>query len=233
MFSQFKFVDLTQPLTKTAPTWNGSCGFCIELKKDYDRIFRVQQLKMHAGVGTHMDAPSHRFPNGISIGEIPLEQLIVPLCILDVSHKVNADYEISAQDIKIYEKTHGIIDPHSFVIGFTGWSRYWTDAIQYRNLDSEGRMHFPAFSEESAELLLKRDVVGLGIDTLSPDCANQEYPVHRLILGAGKYITENIGDCSQIPPKGAYVISLPLRAEGCTECPIRIIALCLKSPKDS
>ena len=58
-------------------------------------------------------------------------------------------------------------------------------------------MHFPAFSAASAELLLKRNVAGIAIDTLSPDCLDPDFTVHTLILGAGKYIIENIADCSQ------------------------------------
>ena len=221
LFSNFSLKDLTQPISRRAPTWNGSCGFCLEIKKDYDRTFRVQQMKMHAGVGTHMDAPSHRFEMGISIADIPLDQLLAPLCIIDVSKKADADYRISMEDVLAY----GTIPPNALIIGFTGWSRFWNNPNAYRNLDAKGEMHFPAFSKQAAAYLLERNIVGLGIDTLSPDCLDPEFAVHKLILGKGKYILENIGDCSEIPPKGAYAIALPLRAEECTECPIRLIAL--------
>src|SRR5260221_336162 len=125
---QFKIVDLTQPLSSNAPTWNGSCGFCLEMKKDYDRMFRVEQLKMHAGVGTHMDAPSHRFQGGKSIAEIPLEQCIVLAHVIDVSERAHADYEISLEDVEQYEARYGMIASGSLVIGYTGWSRFWLDA---------------------------------------------------------------------------------------------------------
>lgn len=221
--TSLKAIDLTQQLSSTVPTWNGSCGFCLETKKDYDQVFCVQQMKLHAGVGTHMDAPSHRFQGAPSIADIPLEQLIAPICLIDVSD-ADADYEISVKDIHDFEKKHGTIEHNSLVIGFTGWHRFWQNSDAYRNLDADGQMHFPAFSAEAAELLLKRGVAGIAIDTLSPDCRDQEFPVHKLILGAGKYIIENIADCSHIPPKGSYAIALPLRAES-TESPIRIIAL--------
>jgi hypothetical protein len=70
LLNLFKAVDLTHPLCSNVPTWNGSCGFCLETKKDYDQVFRVQQMKMHAAVGTHMDAPSHRIQGGLSISEL-------------------------------------------------------------------------------------------------------------------------------------------------------------------
>ncbi len=189
-------------------------------------MFRVQQIKMHAGVGTHMDAPSHRFPDAACIASIPLEELFAPASVIDVSHKANADYSISISDIEAYEAAYGTIPQGSLVIGFTGWCRYFSDPVKYRNIDPDGRMHFPSFSEDAAQLLLKRNIAGIAIDTLSPDCLDDAYPVHRLILGAGKYIIENIADCSGVPPQGAHVMALPLRAVDATECPIRAVALC-------
>ena len=188
-------------------------------------MFRVQQIKMHAGVGTHIDAPSHCIPGGKSIADISLQQLVVPACIIDVSTKAHADYEVSTQDIEQYEAIYGQIPKNALVIAYTGWSKFWSDSDAYRNIDLSGQMHFPAFSSKAAELLLKRKIAGLAIDTLSPDCLDLTYPVHHLILGAGKYIIENIADCSAMPPKGSYVIALPLRAEEATESPIRIIGL--------
>ncbi len=221
----FQFIELTHVLSDQIPTWNGSCGFCLEIKKDYDKVFRVQQLKMHAGIGTHMDAPSHRIEGGSSIADIPLEQLIVPACVIDVSMKANANYEVSVVDVQAYEREYGKIPKGSLVIAYTGWDRFWMDADAYRNVDEKGQMHFPAFSYQAADLLVERDVAGIAIDTLSPDCLDQTFPVHKAILGAGKYIIENIANCSQLPRRGSTVIALPLRAENATESPIRIIGL--------
>jgi kynurenine formamidase len=225
ILTRYKIVDLTQPLYSAVPTWNGSCGFCLEMTQDYDQMFCVQQINMQAGVGTHMDAPSHRIQGGASISEIPIVIFVVPICMIDVSKKAGADYEISVQDIQNYETEYGLIPSHSLVIAFTGWSRFWMDPDAYRNKDATGHMHFPAFSAQSAEYLLQRDIAGIAIDTLSPDCMDPDFTVHNLILGKGKYIIENIADCSALPPKGSYAIALPLRIENGTESPMRIIAL--------
>ncbi len=219
-----QFLDLTHPLDAGVPTWNGSCGFCLEIKKDYDRMFRVQKIKMHAGVGTHMDAPAHRFRGRKSIADIPLEQLIAPICVIDVSVKTYADYELSPEEVLAHEDQYGPIPSGALVIVYTGWDRYWTDSATYRGLDTEGRMHFPAVSAKAAELLLKRDIAGLGIDVLSPDCAHPDFPVHELLLGQDKYIIENIANASQLPIRGAQAIALPLRAIDATEAPVRLIA---------
>lgn len=225
MKNTFELIDLTQPLCPESPTWNGSCGFCLDIKKDYDKMFRVQQIKMHAGIGTHMDAPSHRFEGAASIADLSLENMFVPAYVIDVVAKAHGDYTISIEDVRTFEREHGKIQPKSLVLGYTGWSRFWTDTAAYRNVDSKGQMHFPGFSKEAAELLLERDVVGIAIDTLSPDCLDQTYPVHKIFLGAGRYIIENVADLKKMPPKGAYAIAFPLKAVNATECPIRLVGL--------
>lgn len=108
MLKQFKVIDLTHPLSPEIPTWNGSCGYSLEVKMDYDQMFRVQKMKIHAGLGTHMDAPSHRFEGRASIAEISLDDLIVPTFVIDVSEKAHGDYELSVEEVKAYEKSMGL-----------------------------------------------------------------------------------------------------------------------------
>jgi kynurenine formamidase len=127
--------------------------------------------------------------------------------------------------VQTYEKKYGVIPQGSIVIANTGWNRFWVNAKAYRNEDAHGQMHFPAFSAQAAKLLVTREIAGIAIDTLSPDCLDRNFPVHNIILGAGKFIIENIGDCSQLPPDGSYLIALPLKIEGVTEAPMRIVAL--------
>ena len=64
--------------------------------------------------------------------------------------------------------------------------------------------------------------------TLSPDCLDLTYPVHELLLQEGKYIIENLADCSKIPARGAYLIAVPLCAKEATEAPTRVIAFVKK-----
>ncbi|MCF7851867.1 MAG: cyclase family protein [Simkaniaceae bacterium] len=225
IFDSLRVIDLTHPLSEKIPSWNGSCGFCLEIKRDYDEVFRVQKIKMHAGVGTHMDAPSHRFQEGASIAEIALKDCIVPLRVVDVSQKAHQDYQITVEDILYHEQKYGRIPARALCVGYTGWDRYWGDPATYRNVDGKGVMHFPSFSEEAASLLIDRGIAGLAIDTLSPDAPHSDFPVHRIILGAGKYIIENIANISSVPPIAAYAIALPLYAEGAAEAPMRLIAL--------
>lgn len=224
LFGQTKFLDLTHTLNSSIPTWNGSCGFEHAVKMDYDQGCRVQNIKMHAGVGTHMDAASHFFPNAASISDIPIEQLIAPICVINITNK-DPRYQLSEQDILAYESNYGKISKNSFVIAYTGWDQYWPEPQKYRNEDSNGNLIFPSFSAQSAEMLIERNIAGIGIDTLSPDRSDTNFPVHRIVLGANKYIVENLAHCKSLPAKGAYSIILPLKVQEGTESAVRAIAL--------
>lgn len=229
VLDKFLAVDLTHPLHEGIPTWSGGCGFRLEVKLDYPQGVRVQSLKSHAGIGTHIDAPSHFIEGGNNIGDIPLEHLIVPLLVLDISEKMDPDLFIEPEDIEAFEQEHGPIPSGSAFFAYTGWGRYWKDGVRYRNPDPNGVMHFPGFSKQAAQLLVQRGVHGIGIDTLSPDGSNNGskalYPVHLEILGSGGYIIENVANLDQVPPKGAYLVALPPRATDATESAARAIAL--------
>ncbi len=138
-----KIIDLTHLLNGDIPTWNGTCGFHSEIKMDYPKGCRVQQYKMHAGVGTHMDAPSHFYKDGKHIADMPLEQLIVPGHVIDVAKRRAPDLLISPADLKAYEEKHGKIEKNSLVIGYTGWGAFWNDTPRYRNADATAKCIFP------------------------------------------------------------------------------------------
>ncbi|HLD95928.1 MAG TPA: cyclase family protein, partial [Alphaproteobacteria bacterium] len=61
--------------------------------------FRVMKVGMHAGIGTHMDAPSHCIPGGRFIHDFDVNDLIMPCVVIDVSGKCHERYSLSVQDI--------------------------------------------------------------------------------------------------------------------------------------
>ncbi len=221
----YKIIDLTHTLNDTIPSWNGSCGFQHTTKLDYDDCktevkFRVQKITMHAGIGTHIDAPAHCVPKGVTVEDLRLQDLIAPCVVIDVSPKSHERYSVAVQDIKEFEESHGIIPKRAFIIIRTGWEQFWLTPDRYRN-----HHVFPSVSAEAAEFLLEKQVVGLGIDTLSPDRPKDGYLIHQTLLGAGKYIIENVANSGALPPLGSYSLALPIKTQGGTEAPIRLIAL--------
>lgn len=220
----FRIVDLTHPLSPNTPSWSGSCGFHHEVKLDYNQCntdvkFRVQQIKMHAGIGTHMDAPAHIIPGGQTIDELNIQNFLAPCVVLDISARVHERYSLSIEDVMQFEQQHGTILPGSFVIVYTGWEKHWNNPNLYRN-----QHVFPSISGDAADFLVERGIVGLGIDTLSPDRPEDDYITHKALLSKGKYIVENIANAQTIPTTGAYSLALPIKTVGGTEAPIRLVA---------
>lgn len=221
----FSLIDLTHTLSSDVPTWLGDCGFRKNLVLDYDQCesefkFRVHTFAMNASAGTHIDAPAHCIKGAESIEQLGLENLLVPVVVIDVSSKANATYMITVDDIAEFEQTYGEIKPGALVIVRTGWEKFWTTPEKYRN-----NHIYPSVSPEVAQLFVIRNCVGLGIDTLSADCPHNGFNVHTIMLGAGKYLIENVAHLEKLPPFGAYAIVAPLKIEGATESPIRLFGL--------
>ncbi|OJW52675.1 MAG: cyclase [Alphaproteobacteria bacterium 41-28] len=218
------FIDLTHTLTPSIPSWDGSCGFQHDLRDDYDPAapyqVRTYDIHMQAGMGTHIDAPAHFIPGGRCINDLNLQELIAPCIVMNVSNQMHERYSLKVKDIESFETQHGVIPPGCFVIVYSGWERYWTTPDKYRN-----NLVYPSLSKEAAQALLDRQIVGLGIDTLSPDRPEDGFPVHKLILGADKYIVENVANALKLPPTGAYTVVCPLKIEKGTESPIRLIGM--------
>ena len=225
MLFPFKIIDLTHTLSATSPSWEGDCGFKHETVLDYASCttqtkFKVQKFNMYAGLGTHMDAPAHCIPGGKTIDALELSDTCAPCIVIDVSKEAHEYYQLPPEAISAFEQQYGSITAGSFVIIRTGWDKLWHEPMKYRN-----NLQFPSISSEAALLLLERQIAGLGIDTLSPDTPNSRYPVHQSILGAGKYLVENVANSEKLPPQGSFSLALPLRIEGATEAPMRLIGL--------
>lgn len=223
----YKIIDLTHTLDEKVPTWDGLCGYTQEMTNDYGQscsmvpfAFRAHQITFRAGIGTHVDVPAHCFPGGLTVDQIELSSLVGPCAMIDISQSVHERSTLSRDDVEKFEEHHGAIEPGTIVMIHSGWDRYWAQKDAYRNNNL-----FPSVSAEAAELLLQRNIAGLGIDTPSPDRPEAGFPVHALLLGAHKYIIENATNLRSLPPTGSYIACLPLKARNGTEAPVRLIGL--------
>ena len=238
-FLSKKIVDLTHSPDENSPYWpsNGNAGLsiCPYNSIEKDRCYSVN-LTMTAGFGTHMDAPRHFVKNGRTIAEIELNRLIGTGVIIDITEKCssNVDYEFTIEDILEFENKFSRIPEESIILLKTGWYKYFGDKEKYYNSNANefsefinvGVMHFPGFSKEAAEFLVKeRNCKGIGIDTLSPDKGSSEiFYVHEALLNNDKFIIENLNlDGTQ--DGFCMIICLPLKIKGLSESPVRVLAI--------
>lgn len=235
-------IDCGFVLSETATSWPTCKPLTRELLKTPQTSSgpgarNKQAFALNGGMGTHIDSPSHFVPNGRTVDMLGPEELAgIPVAVVDISKAIgdNADYACTAQDVLDNESAYGRIPNGALVCIRTGWaeSRYKDTAAYYNVLDPNDqdsytglpRMHFPGLAVDAANLLVEyRKALGVGIDTLSPDPgASGGFDVHNLILGADKYILENLRLTEEVPPRGAIGFVSPLNVAGAPEAPCRL-----------
>jgi kynurenine formamidase len=178
--------------------------------------------------GTHFDAPCHFIEGGQSVDQVPVETLVRPIAVIDISSRIgnDADGELTLADVKTFEELHGAIPTGSAVLLRTGWEDFNTDTLRYAG--APGDLRFPGFGVEATQFLVdKRKIVGLGIDTLGIDPGIAvSFPVHVTVtLPKGVWHLENLQNLKQLPPLGAWIVVGVLPLVGGSGSPARVIAL--------
>jgi kynurenine formamidase len=184
--------------------------------------------------GTHIDAPVHFAAGKQSVDQIPLEKLVGPAVVIDVSDASgrDADYQVTVQDFERWEQQHGAIEPAAIVLLKTGFANRWPDAARYLGTAERGeaavaKLHFPGLHPDTARwLVANRRINAIGIDTASIDYGQSTiYESHRVLYERDIPAFENLASLDRLPPRGATIVALPMKIKGGSGAPLRAIAL--------
>ncbi|XP_045449341.1 isatin hydrolase-like [Melitaea cinxia] len=231
----YEFIDLTYPFDNSTIYWMNSLQFMFNNKvagfQDDGSWFAMNDFAAGEHGGTHMDAPYHFKADGKHIGDIPLEKLIVPLIIVDVSSKVNEDpnFELNMHDLD-YRLNDNMGKPCLIVFKY-GWSKFINDKTKYLGMTKNNTFNFPGMSEEVAEWITSshKNVVGIGVDTASVDKGSAtDFPVHKIFANAGLFNVENVKLDLPVPEYGCTALILPMKIAMGTGAPLRLVAICPK-----
>lgn len=235
--SKYTIVDLSHAYGPSTVFWPTSpTKFELERlsygKTEAGFFYAANSLRTPEHGGTHLDAPIHFFEGGQTTEQIPLERLIAPAVVIDVTARAAADrdYRATSDDVLAFEKTHGRIETGTIVLLRTGWSRHWPNAKAYLGDDTPGdasKLSFPSFGADAARLLVEeRGVAAIGVDTASIDYGRStDFQVHRIAAAKNVPGLENLAQLDRLPPRGALVIALPMKIEGGSGGPLRAVAL--------
>ncbi|TKD51087.1 cyclase family protein [Sphingomonas baiyangensis] len=236
-------IDLTQTLSPDTPTLMlppefGQCAaFTIEEISRYDErgvAWYWNNFSVGEHTGTHFDAPVHwvtgkDLPNN-TLDTIDPAAFVAPAVVIDVSGEcaANPDYLLTVADIEAWEAEHGRIPPRSWVLLRTDWSKRSVE--EYVNRREDGA-HTPGPSVEAVRFLVEdRDAHGFGVETIGTDAGQAHlldppYPAHAMFHGAGRYGLQCLQNLDQLPATGSVVIATPLKIEGGSGSPLRVLAL--------
>jgi kynurenine formamidase len=222
-------VDLTHVITEDFPTFFGTPNLDIETLFTFDpNGFNMYRWHLVEHTGTHMDAPFHFSPDGMSADQLPLSMLIVPLVVVDIRAKaeINPDAQLTLEDLIGWERGHGRIPRDACVAMNSGWADK-VNTPEFRNADANGVLHFPGFHVEAVEFLLEeRQVNGIAVDTLSLDFGpSADFATHYRWLPANRWGMEAVANLDAVPPRGATLIVGGPKIAGATGGISRLIAL--------
>ena len=224
-----RFCDLTHTYREGFPVFVVGEEPERETIADYATSgFYAQRWTLGEHSGTHMDAPGHFIPGGRLSPEITLQELIVPIVVADIRKRARQDPNamVELDDIERFERKHGKIPRGALVAADSGWAEKVDDPDAFKGGPAFPNYNFPGWGLEAAMFLAeKRDVTGIGIDTMSLDPGNSTtFPVHVNYLATDRYGLENLTGLDCIPPSGAtaYVGLIPWE-EG-SGGPCRVIA---------
>ena len=224
-----RFCDLTHTFREGFPVFVTGEEPERETIADYATSgFYAQRWTFGEHSGTHMDVPGHFHPGGRLSPEIELQELIVPIVVIDIRRRARTDPNamVELDDIKKFERRHGKIPDGALVAADSGWAEKVDDPDAFKGGPAFPNYNFPGWGLEAAMFLAeKRDITGIGIDTLSLDPGNSTtFPVHVTYLATDRYGIENLTGLDCIPASGAtaYVGLIPWE-EG-SGGPCRVIA---------
>ncbi len=182
--------------------------------------------------GTHLDAPRHFAEGNWTTDEIPLDRLVGPAVVIDVSDRAEPDFQIMPEVVDAWERANGPIPAGTIVLFRTGWSRHWPDALKYLGTDATGpdavaQLHFPGIHPDTARRLAERGTIdAVGIDTASIDYGpSKTFDTHQILFAANIPAFENVAQLDRLPVKGSFVVALPMKIKGGSGGPLRIAAV--------
>ena len=221
--------DLTHSLSPDFPVFPGFQPMRINTLVTVENDgFYATRWDVGEHTGTHLDAPAHFIAGATTADAIGLEQLIAPLAVIDIAARAEEDPDalLMVDDILAWESQHGELPAGAAVMMYSGWEARLADSAAFVGADEQGVLHFPGFAPEAADFLVsERDIVGIGVDTLSLDHGpSQGFESHLITLGAGKWGLENVANLASIPAAGAHVIVGNLKVAEASGGPVRVMA---------
>jgi kynurenine formamidase len=231
------WIDLTHDLSADAVFWPTAAPF--RMTTDFEGMtergyyYSAYSFTTAEHGGTHIDAPVHFAEGANSVEQIPLERLIGPAVVVDVSAAVarDRDLQIGVDHLRAWEAANGEIPAGSIVLLRTGFGAYWPDAARYlgtalRGAEGAAALSFPGLGVDAANwLVTERRISAVGIDTASIDHGkSRDFAAHVALMTHNVPAFENVANLDQLPATGVFVVALPTKIKGGSGGPLRIVA---------
>lgn len=236
--SSIRVIDLSHAYDDTTVYWPTAAGFELTVDSkgwtDAGYYYEANSIATAEHGGTHIDAPIHFAASRWTVDQIPLEQLMAPGVVVDVTDACAADrdHQVTVAELKAWEAEHGELPAGAIVLLHTGFGAFWPDRASYmgteaRGADAVADLHFPGLHPDAARwLTTARSIGAIGLDTPSIDHGpSTTFEAHVVLFEANVPALENVANLDQLPPTGFEILALPMKIRGGSGGPVRIAAL--------
>lgn len=195
--------------------------------ESYDHLAKIsggklsmesRMMLMAEHCGTHLDVPRHCRKEGADVAQVPLENLILPGHLLDMTHKGSgeaitiADFEAAA------EKTGRKIGSGTALTCWTGCDRMWGTDGWVTN-----RPYIPT---DAAQWLVDQGITLFATDLIGMDDPDEWWwPTHDIWLSQGVCMVQQLCNLDKLVGKEFLFVCLPIKMRDGTGCPVRPVAL--------
>jgi kynurenine formamidase len=207
-----QFVDLTHSFSPLTPVWKGfgpasfsraadpATGQPYTIEKDHFRTFFYSMVGQY---GTHVDPPAHFDPKGLTMDELPIKQMILPLVVFDMTPILKRDpnHALTVDNIKAWEREHGRVPAGSFAALRTDMHKDWET-----NPERFKRSPFPAWSVAAIKFLYEqRGIVANGHESMDTDITD-DLKSETWLLTHGHWQIEVMANLDRVPATGALIV---------------------------
>ncbi len=192
----------------------------IETMRDFskDTVYE-SRLGMDMHTGTHIDMPLHMIPSGDTSDYWSPENMFTACAVLDFTD-LPADH-ITSYDLQQKEES---MQNSGLAPGL-----YKTVLLKTKNsLEDEFKASFAYLDKSGADYLVKKEIVGVGIDALGIERNQPGHETHKTLLGSGIWIIEGLR--LKDVPEGVYILAvMPLKIMKVEALPARAVLLAVDS----
>lgn len=207
--------DLTHAISSSTPVYPGSESPALSIAATVEQEgYHETKLSLYSHTGTHMDAPAHIFRGAATLDSFPPEAFAGAAFVLDCS-SLGKNGRISEEMLREAEEE---IRNADFLLLYSGWENHWGSPTYFGS--------FPVLTAEASLWLSELPrLKGVGVDAVSVDLVGLPFlENHRILLGSGKLLIENLRNLRALAGKRVQFAALPLHYIHSDGAPVRAIA---------
>ncbi len=208
-----KIIDLTHRLAPDMPVFPGDPPVNFRVAAEISRDgFRETELTISSHTGTHVDAPSHVIPGGLTLDRLPMANFFGTAVVVDCTGIPDGG-RVTLDKIR---ETKGA-DEAEFLIFRTEWGKFWGSEKFFGE--------YPVLDENTARWIVDAHKKGVGLDVMSLDpIPSESLPLHHILLGGGVLIVENLCCLEKLPSGLFNFCALPIKLSDADGSPARAVA---------